>query len=254
MSEKSGFKDHFSGHAGAYASARPGYPRELFEWLAGQVDEAGLAWDCATGNGQAARSLAVFFDRVVATDASDAQIASAAPAGRVEFRVATAESSGLDSASADLVTVAQALHWFDIAAFFAEAERVLRPGGLLAYWCYGDCVIDAACDGIVRDMYARVDDWWPPERDFIRDAYAAIESPFPDLASPSFSMETAWTADEFFAYASTWSACQRATRDLGCNPLAPFRPLLRSAWGEGRRTVTWPLTLRVGRKPVSRGA
>jgi ubiquinone/menaquinone biosynthesis C-methylase UbiE len=129
------FKDHFSGHAANYAKFRPNYPRELFEYLASIAPGRGRAWDCATGNGQAAVGLSAFFECVIATDASEKQILGASRSERIEFRVAAAEKSGLESKSIDLVTVAQALHWFDLNAFYAEVIRVLKPRGILAAWC-----------------------------------------------------------------------------------------------------------------------
>lgn len=244
------FKDHFSGHAAAYASARPRYPRALFDWLAGRAPARDLAWDCATGNGQSAAALAEFFDGVVATDASATQIDAALPMPNVEYRVASAEASGLNDGSVDLITVSQALHWFDVEAFFTEASRVLRPGGLLAYWCYGFCNIDAGCDPLVRDMYRRVDAWWPPERSLVESGYRDIDAPWPRLPSPATNMTVRWAADQFLAYAGTWSACQRSIAATGEDPFESLATALREAWGEGEKTVSWPLSLTVCRRPA----
>src|SRR5216110_2684818 len=125
------FKDHFSGQAVEYAKFRPHYPGELFEYLTSISPRHELAWDCATGNGQAAVGLARHFDSVIATDASAQQIASAELNDRISYRVAPAEASGIDSASVDLTLAAQALHWFDIDRFFREAKRVSRKNGVL---------------------------------------------------------------------------------------------------------------------------
>jgi ubiquinone/menaquinone biosynthesis C-methylase UbiE len=126
------FKDHFSEVAARYAEFRPSYPAELFAWLASLCKEHEAAWDCATGSGQATAGLAAHFRQIIATDASAEQIAHAGAPGNVIFRVATTEASGLDARSVDLVSVAQAAHWFELPRFFAEARRVLKPGGVLA--------------------------------------------------------------------------------------------------------------------------
>ena len=126
------FKDHFSKQAADYAKFRPQYPPELFEYLGGIAPQRKLAWDCATGNGQAAIALASVFERVIATDASEAQIANAEAHAHVEYRVAPAENSGIESDTIDLVMVAQALHWFDLDRFYAEVMRLLKPGGIFA--------------------------------------------------------------------------------------------------------------------------
>ena len=241
------FKDHFSVQSAGYARHRPHYPDELFTYLAGLAGRR-LAWDCATGNGQAAIALARYFDRVVATDASRAQIDAATAHPAVSYRVATAEASGLDNDSADLVTVGQALHWFDTARFFAEASRVLVAGGILAAWCYELCTVCPACDSIVQRLYTViVGPFWPKERHLIEDRYAGIEFPGVALAPPCFEMTAKWTADDMLGYLRTWSASQRYLREHGEDPIELVEKELRRAWGSALRTVRWPLTVRVTR-------
>ncbi len=242
------FKDHFSGHAADYARYRPGYPDSLFQHLAGLAPDRVLAWDCATGNGQAAAGLARHFERVIATDASAEQIASAAALDGVEFRVAPAESSGLETASADLVTVGQSLHWFDVAAFYAESERVLKPNGVLAAWCYELCTVTRAVDAVVARLYDDiVGPFWPPERRLIEAGYATLGFPEPRLDLPAIAMERDWQAADMLGYLATWSAVQRYQDANGDNPLEQIRPALTEAWGPRSRRVTWPLTLLVWR-------
>ncbi len=243
-----GFKDHFSGHAAAYAGARPGYPPELFRFLADASEERERAWDCATGSGQAAAGLAAHFGQVTATDASREQIASAAPIDGVEYRVARAEDSGLDGSSIDLVTCAQALHWFDIDAFFAEASRVLKPRGVLAAWCYGTCSIEPACDRIVHGFYRSLDPWWPPERRIVERGYRDIELPFPAIDCPRFAMQVDWDVAAMLAYLDTWSATRRCREDTGREPLDAIMAELRRTWGSGARTVRWPIHLQACRR------
>ncbi|MEX2257732.1 MAG: class I SAM-dependent methyltransferase [Woeseia sp.] len=241
------FKDHFSAHAGDYARARPRYPESLFGFLAGLLRARDRAWDCATGNGQAAESLSRHFDAVIATDASESQISQAPLLPRVEFRVAPAESSGLAPGSVDLVAVAQALHWFDIEQFFDEVRRVSKPGGVLAVWCYGTCRISPECDPLVHGLYADLDDYWPPERAMVESGYRDIDLPGTAVECPAFSMTALWTAADMLAYLGTWSATQRYQRAHGNDPVAALAQELHAAWGERQRTVSWPLHLKVAR-------
>src|SRR5690606_22036477 len=203
-----------------YAAYRPRYPEPLFDFLAGLCDARGHAWDCGTGNGQTAVSLAARFERVTATDASAAQIAAAEPHPKIEYRVARAEASGLADASVDLLTVAQALHWFDLEAFFAEALRVLTPGGVLAVWSYGLCTVDPGIDAVVDELYRELDPWWPPERRIVDDGYRGIELPVPAIEAPLFQMTTEWSAGPMLGYLRTWSACQRHLADRGSDPVS----------------------------------
>lgn len=242
------FPDYFSSVASDYAASRPRYPEPMFAWLASLAPGRGLAWDAGTGSGQAATALAGHFDHVIATDASAEQIAAALPHARIEYRVAPAEQSGLAAGSVDLATAAQALHWFDVPAFNAEAERVLRPGGVLAVWTYalptlGDPVFDAE--------FARLHDsvraWWPPERGLVETGYRTLPFPFPELTPPPFEMTADWDLERFLSYLRTWSAVTRFRDATGTDPVAAATSLSR-AWGRADelRTVRWPLSLRVG--------
>jgi SAM-dependent methyltransferase len=219
----------------------------LFAYLAG-LSGRRLAWDCATGNGQAAVSLAQYFERVIATDASQAQIDAAVSHPRVRYRVAAAEESGLPGDSVDLVTVGQALHWFDTGRFFDEASRVLVPGGVLAAWCYELCRVSPDCDRIVRGLYSDiVGTYWPPERRLIEERYAAIEFPGSELEAPVLAMNATWTVEDMLGYLRTWSACQRYRREQGSDPVERIDGELRAAWGAAPRTARWPLTVKVVR-------
>lgn len=244
------FKDHFAPVAASYADFRPRYPRELFAWLATLVPRRELAWDCAAGSGQASADLAEHFARVVATDASRAQIGAAAPHPRIDYRVAPAEASGLADGSVDLVTVAQALHWFDLAGFYAEVRRVLRPGGVLAVWTYGVLTIEGAeADRLVQQFYHdTVGPYWPPERAHVENGYRSLAFPFTELAAPSFAMEVRWALPQLLGYFRSWSATGRFAAARGCDPVTTLAAQLGPFWGEGElRRVTWPLALRVGR-------
>jgi SAM-dependent methyltransferase len=251
---KSRFADHFSGIAARYADFRPTYPPALFAWLAALAPGHGLAWDCAAGSGQASLGLAAHFDRVVATDASAQQIAAARPHARIDYRVAPAESSGLAAASADLITVAQALHWFDLDRFYAEARRVLQPDGVIAVWTYGvllldDPRLDARVQAFYRDT---VGPYWPPERHHVETGYRALPFPFPEITPPPLEMETRWTLPQLLGYLGSWSATARYAAARGSDPVAALAAELAPLWGEAEqaRAMAWPLSLRVGRKPA----
>jgi SAM-dependent methyltransferase len=248
------FKDHFSGHADAYERFRPVYPEALFDFLARLAPRRELAWDCGTGNGQAARALAGYFVGVIATDASAEQIALAHGPANIRFSVVPAEDSGIAAGSVDLVTVAQAFHWFDQARFFAEVQRVLRPGGIVCLWSYGRMTIAPKVDLVITRFYREtVGPYWPAERAQVEAGYAYARLPFTELPPPAFTMAADWTLDEVLGYLQTWSATQRYIRERGENPLEPLRETLGPAWGESsrRRRVRWPLSLRIGRKEVA---
>lgn len=248
----SGFKDHFSKQAADYAKFRPRYPQTLFEYLGSIAPSRQLAWDCATGSGQAAIELAEVFAHVIATDASEQQIANAEPQKCVEYRVATAEDSGLETGSVDLVMVAQALHWFDLDRFYTETNRVLKPRGVIAVSAYRFFHIAPAIDDLVSRRYYRdiVGPFWPPERRQIEE-FEEIPFPFPHIHTPAFEMTVDWSLDHLIGYLWTWSATQRYIAANGRDPIEEIRDDLLSAWGEPaqRRRIAWPLTLRAGMKP-----
>jgi SAM-dependent methyltransferase len=243
------FKDHFSAQAENYAKYRPRYPKELFRWLASLAPSTELAWDCATGNGQAAVPLAEIFDRVLATDASEKQIKNTGPHARVQYRVAPAEQSGLDSNTVDLITVAQALHWFDLERFSAEARRVLKPEGVVAAWAYKLAQVTPSIDAVVNHYYSDVvGAYWPPERVLV-EKFEELSFPFPEIAAPPFEMVAEWNAEHLIGYLRTWSATHRFMAANQRDPLVDVDEDLRSAWGDAEklRRVVWPLTVRVGR-------
>jgi len=244
------FKDHFSDQAADYARYRPDYPHELFVYLGSLVLARECAWDCGTGSGQAAVALAEFFDRVVATDASEKQILSATKSPRVEYRIAPAENSGLSFQSLDLIAVAQALHWFDLDAFYMEAKRVLKPDGILAVWCYGLLEIGPEIDAIINRFYREiVGPYWPPERKIIESRYQTIPFPFAELQPPQFTMETHWSLAQLVGYLRTWSATRAFIVATRTDPIEEIISDLSTAWEkqDRERLISWPLSIRAGR-------
>jgi SAM-dependent methyltransferase len=244
-----GFKDHFSKHAGQYVRARPHYPPELFEYLSSLCKERKLAWDCGTGNGQAATGLAPWFEKIIATDPSAEQLEHALLHPHIEYRQAPAESTAFPPGSFDLVVAAQALHWFDIPAFFAEARKVLKESGLLAVWSYELNRISPAVDAVVLHYYEDIIGAdWPPERRLVAEGYRGIEFPFAEITPPEFRMRLQWTRDEYLDYLRSWSATQRYLQRTGRNPLEQIYDSLSKAWGkpETKHTIIWPINMRLG--------
>ena len=268
------FKDHFSGIADAYAAARPEYPDALFDALAAVVPASARVWEPGCGSGQATRGLAARFAHVHATDPSAEQVgrhwAAATADGRAGFnppsrdprRVETrpanvslavqpGECAALPDASVQLVAVAQALHWFDRARFFAECERVLAPGGVLAAWGYPDFLAPEGMVDAVESFRALIEPHWPPERAQIDARYAGYDWPFPALPAPALWLQAEWALPHFLRYLSSMSASARCMAETGDDPVARHAPALAAAWGEAGdvRTVQWPLFLHLRRKP-----
>lgn len=242
------FSDHFSIQATDYAKYRPGYPPALFEWLASLTWRQSLAWDVGTGSGQAAVQLAQYFDHVIATDPSAEQIRHAQSHERVAYRVQTAEACDLDDGSVDLITVAQALHWFNFDKFYTQAKRVLHPRGVIAAWTYGLHEITPEIDAILVRFYSEiVGTYWPPERRYIDECYRSIPFPFAEFSAPPMRLEMSWTLNDLVGYLGTWSATQRYIKQNGNDPRELIYGALKSAWGEAsERMVSWPMYFRIG--------
>jgi SAM-dependent methyltransferase len=190
------------------------------------------------------------FDRVIATDASERQIANAQSHEKVDYHVAPAENSGIESETLDLIMVAQALHWFDLRRFYREVRRVLKNNGVFAASAYNLLHVDPAVDAIVnRYYYDVVGPFWPPERKLV-EQFADLRFPFREVDAPKFEMTAQWNLDHLRGYLQTWSSTQRFIAAKGSDPLEQITDELRAAWGDSRkiRNVTWPLVLRIGIK------
>jgi SAM-dependent methyltransferase len=245
--------DHFSAVAPAYASRRPHYPEELFEYVSRLCSGWEWAWDCAAGTGQASLPLTRSFRRVVATDLSPSMLARGPRHPSISYVVTTAESSGLASACIDLVTVAQALHWLDVERFYREVDRVLVSGGVLAVWSYGNQTVgEPRIDQTLSIYYHEiVGRFWPPERRHVESGYRTLPFPYPELDPPSFAMEQRWSLEQLLGYIGTWSATERCREATGRDPVEELRQQLKPLWGDPAsvRFIRWPLSLRVGRRP-----
>jgi SAM-dependent methyltransferase len=243
--------DCFARQADHYARYRPLYPKELFSHLADLCQHRQLAWDAGTGSGQAALGTARHFQRVLATDASEEQIAHAHAHPNVIYRQAPAHASGLAPGSADLVTVATAVHWFDLESFYAEVRRVLRPGGLLAVWGYQDTRVNPAIDVVLlRYRKEIVGNDWAFQVRLLTEQYRTIPFPFEEITAPTHFVARANMAlDDIVGFLASWSATQRYQMRTGNDPVEVIRSDLTAAWGDPRlvRVVEWPLFMRIGR-------
>lgn len=241
--------DYFSERSREYATYRPDYPLTLFETIAGKVPGKRAAWDAGCGTGKAAGKLVDYFDIVVGTDISIELLKNAAGRRGVQRVVARAEVCCLKGDSVDLVTVAQALHWFDLDGFYKEAKRVLRPGGAVAAWIYGLSRVSPEVDRIVAGFYdGFLGPYWPPQRRYIDEEYKTIPFDFDRTESLLFTMEALWTVDRFLGYLGTWSSVKRFRDDNGCEPLEKVSAEIVEAWGgpEEERVVRWPIFARMG--------
>lgn len=246
------FSDHFSDAAEGYRAYRPTYPDELFDYLATISPSRQRVWDCATGNGQAAVKLSPYFDRVIATDGSGKQIENAERCENIDYRVATAEQSGLDDDSVDLITVAQALHWFNYSKFAKEVERVLKPNGILVAWTYNLLTCDPAVDACVNHFYDKtIGSYWPFERRDVETGYRNITLPFESIEAPPFAMTATWSLAHLVGFLNTWSAVAACEKDKGSNPVDAIIDELTTHWGdpESLKSVEWPLSVRVWKCP-----
>ena len=244
------FADHFSAVAADYAVARPDYPDALFAWIAAAAPSRARVWEAGCGSGQASRGLAKHFTQVFATDPSAAQIAQASGPANVSFAVEPAEHCSLGDASVDAVCVAQALHWFDRAAFFEQCERVLKPGGLLVAWGYQDIEVPpgiaAANTALQRDIASD----WPPERVLIDEGYAGFDWPFTAVSAPHFDLQASWSLPRLLGYFASYSATKRHRETTGQDPVARHAQAFAQVWGDPStlQPVRWPLFVHARRK------
>lgn len=242
------FKDHFSEQSDNYDKYRPQYPEQMFSYLSSISKSHQMAWDCATGTGQSAICLSKFYSKIIGTDASKSQIESATRNDKVEYIVAPAENTDLEKDSIDLITVAQALHWFDLDRFTEEVDRVLKNQGVLAVWTYNLLQIQEDIDEVINHLYGVVlKDYWPKERGLVEEGYDSIQFPYTPLHVPSFHMTAEWNMFQLLGYLNTWSAVKKYQLEIGINPIDSIYENILGLWGEPEKVVpiTWPLSLKV---------
>ncbi|MFC4212021.1 class I SAM-dependent methyltransferase [Pedobacter lithocola] len=242
-------KDNFSTQSAEYAIYRPTYPQELYDYLLNLIDNKDAAWDCATGNGQVARVLAQHFKSVYATDISEKQLNQALKMPNILYEVAPAEKINVPDKSFDLITVAQAIHWFNFDDFYSEVKRTLKPDGVLAVIGYGLMFIDKKVDEAVHKLYEDIlVKYWDSERRYIEEGYKTIPFPFDEIVAPHFQIKTTWNFNQMIGYLNTWSSLQHYKKANDRNPLEYMFTELKEAWGsDAEKDVHFPILLRVGK-------
>lgn len=244
-------KDYFSRHSEVYAAFRPTYPDQLYQFLLRQLKGRSSAWDCATGNGQVAGRLSKYFDAVFATDISQQQLDRAFRADNIFYTVCPAEKTGFADNQFDLITVGQALHWFDLSAFYAEAARTGKPGALLAAWGYSLPSVDGKIDTLLHDFYRNeAGPYWDDARRHVENQYRDLPFPFEVVDCPPFSIHVDWSDEQFAGYLTSWSATQKYIRERKTDPVPAFMSTLRAHWTPGTmKAVAFPIFVKAGRIP-----
>ncbi|MBS1599154.1 MAG: class I SAM-dependent methyltransferase [Bacteroidetes bacterium] len=243
-------KDLFSQQASLYAKYRPSYPQTLIDFIISNTNTKDTAWDCATGNGQAAVLLSPYFKKIFATDISEKQISQASPSSNIFYSVGTEEKTNFENDSFDLITVAQAYHWFHFDGFFREATRVGKPGSSVAVWGYGLInASDKILDERIREFYyQRIYKYWDPERKHVDEEYKTVPFNFAEQVSKNFQEDIEWTLEDLKGYFNTWSSLQHFIKANNYNIADQFSEELRLYWNDGsKKTFSFPLFLRLGK-------
>jgi ubiquinone/menaquinone biosynthesis C-methylase UbiE len=240
-------KDFFSGHAKLYATFRPTYPKELYQFIFEHIREFSTAWDCATGNGQVAQHLVQRFTKVFATDISKQQLDNAVKADNIIYSLQPAENTDFPNQSFDLITVGQALHWFDLDKFYTEVKRVAKPDALLAVWGYALCTVSPEIDKHFLHFYHHiVGPYWDSARRMVEEEYRTVPFPFREIKTPTFKIQVEWTLEEFGGYLITWSATQKFIKDKNYDPVPGVMKVIQPYWHE-KEKITFPVFLKLGR-------
>lgn len=241
-------KDNFSKQAAVYAKYRPAYPEQLYDFIFEHVANKQAAWDCATGNGQAAKELATAFVKVYATDISQKQIENAAQQPNIFYSVQPAEQTNFPDNSFDLITVAQALHWFKFDDFYTELKRVAKPQGVFAAWMYSLLRISGEIDALIEQHhYNTLDSYWDDERKYVDEEYRSIPFPFKKIKTPSFVIEYEWTTDELEGYLNTWSGLQKFITANQYNPVDELMIRIKPFWEQKQMKIRFPVHWLMGR-------
>lgn len=241
-------KDYFSSQSKAYAAFRPTYPKALYDFIFQHVGTKATAWDCATGNGQVASYLSDYFDEVYATDISQQQLDQADKKKNVFYSITPAERTAFENDHFDLITVAQALHWFDRDKFYAEAVRVAKPNAILAVWGYAMLHVEPKIDALILNFYNDiVGPYWDDARRLVEQEYKTINFPFEQIQPPRFSIEVEWSLSQLSGYFSSWSATQKFIKEKGHDPVESFIETLRDHWTRPTLKVTFPVFLLLGK-------
>jgi SAM-dependent methyltransferase len=242
-------KDNFSASPEQYAKYRPDYPQSIFDFIYPLLNEKVKAWDCGTGNGQVAQELSKDFELVEATDISEQQLSHAFQADNINYSTQPAEQTNFEDNSFDLITVAQAVHWFDIEKFNTEVKRIGKPNGIIALIGYELNNITSEIDQIIRHFYSNIiGEYWDSERKHIQNRYQQIPFPFRELEAPEIQNIKLWRFEHLIGYLNTWSAVHHFIDKNNYNPISEVEDELRKAWGnQDVRRVIFPIIFRVGR-------
>jgi ubiquinone/menaquinone biosynthesis C-methylase UbiE len=241
-------KDNFSKQASIYAKYRPTYPPELFKFIVSHVEEKSSAWDCATGNGQTAKELAKHFKKVYATDISRKQLDNSEQVSNIIYSLQPAEKTNFEDNKFDLITVSQALHWFQFDKFYAEVKRVAKPGSRIAVWMYGLLTISPEIDKLISEYHFKtLGKYWDKERQYVDDNYMSIPFPFEEISCPIFQIQYEWTIEELEGYLNTWSAVQKFVSVNDYSPVDELVQKIKPCWINQKMNIIFPLHLRVGR-------
>lgn len=247
------FKDNFSLQAGIYAKYRPQYPAVLYQFLASLTKDHHIAWDCGTGNGQAAIGLVDFYESVIATDPSENQIKNCFPHERIKYIVEKAEDFSYGQHTIDIVTIANALHWFEFDVFYNIVRNVVKQDGIIAAWSYGRPTISKEIDEIVAVFHDDiVGEYWVKENRFVEQEYKTIPFPFHEINCPSFVSQKEFNLKEFITYLNTWSATQKFIIKTGIDPTIDLQKQLLAIWGSAdtKKIITWKLIMKAGRLSI----
>jgi len=242
-------KDNFSEQSHLYEKYRPVYPQSLYNFLLTLLNEKQAAWDCGTGNGQVAAELSKHFEKVFATDISAKQLEQAIRNQNIEYSIQSAEQTNFPDNKFDLITIAQAIHWFNFDVFYAEVKRTAKDNAVICAIGYGKLTISKQIDVLIDDFYKNtIGTYWDKERRYIDERYQTIPFPFEEIESPNFHIQVKWNLEHLIGYLNTWSAVKHYIKQHQHNPVVEFKMQIEQHWGESEiLNVTFPLFCRIGR-------
>lgn len=242
-------KDLFSSNSQLYQQARPSYPATVIQEVLKYVPDRNFAWDCGAGSGQFTQLLTPYFDHIVATDLSENQLQQAPYFENVSYQIQPAEHTSFATYSFDLITVAQAIHWFDFEAFYREVKRTLKPNGVLAVIGYGLIHVEhKIINELIHDVYFnQLNGYWDLERRYIDEEYKTIPFPFDELLTPDLKMQYQWSATQLLDYINTWSAIKHYKNKHEDNPLAQLEAYIKQNQDVNALNIEFPVLLRIGK-------
>ena len=241
-------KDNFSIQAKKYSKYRPDYSYKIIDYIVSKVPIKQNVLDVATGNGQVASKLVDYFEQVYATDISAEQLKNLVDEENIVYKQESAENTLFNDNQFDLITVAQAIHWFDFDAFYTEATRILKPTGILVVMGYGQISTNLVSDKLINRLYKDIlGSYWDEERKYVDENYETIPFPFEEVKADKFVDEYTWSFEHLLGYLGSWSAVQHYIKKNGSNPIDLIKEELKESWENSDNKVTFPLLLRIGK-------